>query len=151
MAINQPGVAITIKAFLPTGKTLDEQFEALSIVKTAHETSDYSALLQAAHDVEVKTESKTRRIEVEETTAPEQAETLVQKAQRLGLPWKGISDEALRENFERCESLPPKAPAADLPDPAPVEQDNQTEAAPWADNPPESKPAGRKRAGVGDL
>ena len=63
MAINQQGVAITIKAFLPTGKTLDEQFAALGIVKAAHETGDYSALLKAAHDVEVKTESKTRRIE----------------------------------------------------------------------------------------
>ena len=40
MAINQSGIAITIKAFLPTGKTLDEQFAALLVVKTAHETGD---------------------------------------------------------------------------------------------------------------
>ncbi|RWF74520.1 MAG: hypothetical protein E5X15_09935 [Mesorhizobium sp.] len=60
---NQTGIAIVIKAFLPTGKSLDEQFEALSIVKTAHETSDYSALLKAASIEEVKTEQKTRRIE----------------------------------------------------------------------------------------
>ncbi|MDX8492931.1 hypothetical protein RFN29_15235 [Mesorhizobium sp. VK22B] len=60
---NQTGIAIVIKAFLPTGKSLDEQFAALSIVKTAHETSDYSALLKAASIEEVKTEQKTRRIE----------------------------------------------------------------------------------------
>lgn len=63
MATNQSGIAIVIKAFLPTGKTLDEQFAALSTVKTAHETGDYAALLKAAHDVEIKTEAKTRRVE----------------------------------------------------------------------------------------
>ena len=63
MASNVQGIAITIKAFLPTGKTLDEQFEALSLVKTAHATSDYSALLKAATIDEVKTEQKVRRIE----------------------------------------------------------------------------------------
>lgn len=59
---NQTGIAITITAFLPTGKTLDEQFNALSIVKNAHATSDYAALLVASRDVLVKTEQKTRRI-----------------------------------------------------------------------------------------
>ena len=63
MATNQQGIAIQIKAFLPTGKTIDEQFAALNIVKTAHETGDYAALLAAAQDVEVKTEAKTRRVE----------------------------------------------------------------------------------------
>ena len=63
MAINQSGIAIVIKAFLPTGKTLDEQFAALSIVKKAHETGDYATLLTAAQDVEVKTEAKTRRVD----------------------------------------------------------------------------------------
>lgn len=63
MATNQSGIAIVIKAFLPSGKTLDEQFAALSIVKQAHESGDYAALLKAAHDVEVKTEAKTRRVE----------------------------------------------------------------------------------------
>lgn len=71
MAINQQGIAIVIKAFLPTGKTLDEQFNALTIVKTAHETGDYSPLLAASQDVEVKTEQKTRRIE--EPAAPKPA------------------------------------------------------------------------------
>lgn len=64
MATNQNVIAISIKAFLPTGKTLDEQFAALSIVKNAHETGDYSALLAAAQDVEIKTEAKTRRVEI---------------------------------------------------------------------------------------
>ncbi|UOF80347.1 hypothetical protein [Caudoviricetes sp.] len=63
MAINQPGVAITIKAFLPTGKTLDEQFIALSIVKDAKDSGNYDLLLAAAHDVSIKTEAKTRRVE----------------------------------------------------------------------------------------
>lgn len=60
---NQTGIAIVIKAFLPTGKTLDEQFNALTIVKNAHETGDYSALLKAASVEDVKTEQKTRRVE----------------------------------------------------------------------------------------
>ncbi|QND53449.1 hypothetical protein HB779_17310 [Phyllobacterium sp. 628] len=60
---NQTGIAITIRAFLQTGKTLDEQFNALSIVKAAHETGDYSALLKAATVDEVKTEQRTRRVE----------------------------------------------------------------------------------------
>lgn len=67
MAQNQNVIAISIKAFLPTGKTLDEQFAALSIVKQAHETGDYSSLLAAAQDVEIKTEAKTRRVEIAPT------------------------------------------------------------------------------------
>lgn len=63
MAHNQTGIAIVIKAFLPTGKTLDEQFTALSIVKDAHANGDYSTLLLAAQIDEVKTEQKTRRVE----------------------------------------------------------------------------------------
>lgn len=64
MATNQNFIAITIKASLPTGKTLDEQFAALSIVKTAHETGDYAPLLAAAQDVQIRTEAKTRRVEI---------------------------------------------------------------------------------------
>lgn len=64
---NQTGIAIVIKAFLPTGKSLDEQFAALSAVKTAHETGDYSELLKAATIEEVKTEQKTRRIGAPQT------------------------------------------------------------------------------------
>ena len=76
MATNQNIIAITIRAALPTGKTLDEQFAALSIVKQAHETGDYAPLLKAAQDVEIKTEAKTRRVEIAPQTpeaAPEGA------------------------------------------------------------------------------
>lgn len=63
MAVNQQGIAIVIKAFLPTGKTLDEQFNALSMVKEAHASGDYSTVLKAAQIDEVKAEQKTRRVE----------------------------------------------------------------------------------------
>lgn len=63
MATHKSGIAITIRAFLPTGKTLDEQFAALSAVKAAHESGDYAALLKLATIDDVKTESKTRRVE----------------------------------------------------------------------------------------
>ena len=63
MAVNKAGVAITIKAFLPIGKSLDEQFIALSLVKDAKDTGEYDLLLKAATEVEIKTESKTRRME----------------------------------------------------------------------------------------
>lgn len=59
---NQTGIAISIIAFLPTGKSLDEQFAALTIVKAAHESGDYGPLLAAAKVENVKTEQKTRRI-----------------------------------------------------------------------------------------
>jgi hypothetical protein len=65
MATNQTGIAIVIKAWLPAGKTLDEQFNALSLVKTAHETGDYAPVLAAAKIDEVKAEQKTRRVEDE--------------------------------------------------------------------------------------
>lgn len=68
---NQTGIAIVVKAFLPTGKTLDEQFNALSIVKTAHETGDYAPLLAAASVEEVKAEQKTRRIDDPVEPSPE--------------------------------------------------------------------------------
>lgn len=71
MATNVPGVAIVIKAFLPTGKTIDEQFAALSLIKEAHATGDYSKVLAAAKIEEVKAEQKTRRMEDE----PHQAVT----------------------------------------------------------------------------
>lgn len=63
MASHQTGIAIHIKAFLPTGKSLDEQFAALSLVKEAHASGDYAALLAAATVDAVKTEPKTRRVE----------------------------------------------------------------------------------------
>lgn len=75
MAYNQTGIEISIKAFLPIGKTLDEQLEALTLVKTSHETGDYAALLAAAGIDGVKTVQKTRRIEDEE---PQQAQEVIQ-------------------------------------------------------------------------
>lgn len=72
MAKNVTGIAITIKAFLPTGKSVDEQFAALSVVKEAHETGDYSKVLTSAMIDEVKSEQKTRRIADDPApTAPE--------------------------------------------------------------------------------
>ena len=75
MAKNQTGIAIVIKAFLPTGATIDEQFAALSIVKDAHASGDYTALLKAAKVDEVKTEQKTRRVDDEPATTAGTAET----------------------------------------------------------------------------
>lgn len=71
---NQTGIFITIKAWLPTGKNLDEQYAALSLVKAAHETSDYAPLLNAAKIEQVQTEQKTRRMD----DAP--AQTVEQRA-----------------------------------------------------------------------
>lgn len=71
MAKNQTGIAIVIKAFLPTGSTIDEQFAALSLVKDAHASSDYTVLLKAAKVDEVKTEQKTRRVDDEPATTAE--------------------------------------------------------------------------------
>ena len=65
MAKNQTGIAITIKAFLPIGKTVPEQLAALTMVQTAHETGDYAEVLKAAKVDEVKSEQKTRRVEEE--------------------------------------------------------------------------------------
>lgn len=72
MASHVPGIAIVIKAFLPTGETLDEQFDALSLVKYAHATGDYSKVLAAANIDEVKAEQKTRRIEDQPAAEPAQ-------------------------------------------------------------------------------
>ena len=74
MASHVSGIAITIKAFLPTGKTLDEQFTALSLVKDAHASGDYSAVLKAAKIDEVKAEQKTRRVEDQPQAEPETVE-----------------------------------------------------------------------------
>jgi len=71
MAKNQTGIAITIKAFLPIGKTVPEQLAALTMVQTAHETGDYAEVLKAAKVDEVKSEQKTRRVEEEVKPEPE--------------------------------------------------------------------------------
>ena len=80
MATNQQGIAIIIKAFLPMGKALEDQLAALTLVKTAHETGDYAALLAAAHDVEVKTEQKTRRVEVAPVSPTHEPPAATQRA-----------------------------------------------------------------------
>lgn len=59
----QTGIAISIKAFLPTGKTIDEQFSALSLVRAAHESGDYTEVLKAAQIDSVKAEQKSRIVE----------------------------------------------------------------------------------------
>ena len=97
MAHNQTGIAIVIKAFLPTGKTLDETFNALSIVKTAHETGDYAPLLAAAKVEEVKTEQKTRRIEKETPDVPAEED-------RAELPDRG-RDRPGRKDRDRGDDL----------------------------------------------
>ena len=78
MAVNQNGIAIVIKGFLPMGKVLDDQLRVLNMVKDAHETGDYAPILAAAQDVEVKAEQKTRRVE-----APAASPDPAQKEQPL--------------------------------------------------------------------
>lgn len=80
MATNQTGIVIVIKAFLPTGKTIDEQLDNLNLVKAAHESGDYSAVLKAAHIDEVKAEQKTRR--VEDQPQPEQKQPATEGEQQ---------------------------------------------------------------------
>lgn len=63
MAVNQSGIAIVIRAFLPMGKTLDDQLNALTLVKKAHESGDYSGVLAVAQIEDVKADKKTRRID----------------------------------------------------------------------------------------
>lgn len=91
---NITGIAITIKAVLPTGKTIDEQFEALSMVKEAHASGDYSKVLTAAKIDEVKSEQKTRRVDdetvstdtqVDETTDPKDDSGLTEMFNSAGV------------------------------------------------------------------
>lgn len=70
MKANQTGIFISIKAWLPTGKSLDDQFNALSIVKAAHTTGDYAPLLAAAVVESVQTEQRTRRMDVVQADDP---------------------------------------------------------------------------------
>jgi hypothetical protein len=108
MATNQNIIAITIRAALPTGKTLDEQFAALSIVKQAHETGDYSALLKAAQDVQIKTEAKTRRVEEQPAAAaPEAIPALPPEEEPRAFP--DTSDELSDPDFP-SDVIPPMPP-----------------------------------------
>lgn len=116
---NQTGIAIVIKAFLPTGKTVNEQFEALSIVKTAHETSDYSALLKAASIEEVKTEQKTRRIEDQQQTQTQPATP--------GETMETTSGETAGQEHPEPEVKPEPVDDADVP--AFLKKDKKSKAA----------------------
>lgn len=102
MATNQTGIAIVIKAFLPTGKTLDETYAALTVVKTAHETGNYAPLLALAKIDEVKTEQKTRRFEepvaIVEGSGDVFADIGVEKPTGLTDP-AVIADEVLSTNI----------------------------------------------------
>lgn len=121
--VNQTGIAITIKAFLPTGKTLDEMFTALGIVKAAHESGDYSALLKAAGVEDVKTEQKTRRVEevVQQAAAVETELTGAGALEGAGnvavvSPSRGHQVEAgsgIKEDFDEVEPKGEIDPVAD--------------------------------------
>ena len=57
---NQNGIAITIKGFLPTGKTLEEQFAAMSLVRGAQDDDNamaelISSLIDFTFDAQIKT------------------------------------------------------------------------------------------------
>jgi len=111
MATNQTGIAIVIKAWLPTGKTLDEQLAALTLVKTAHETSDYAPLLAAAQIEAVQTDSKTRRVDAQ--TAEERAVEMANDVQgiaensplvdMLTQPEPAATDDAMAERASPIE------------------------------------------------
>lgn len=140
MAVNQTGIAISIKAFLPTGKTLDEAFNALSIVKTAHESGDYTALLAAAQIDEIKTEQKTRRIEADKNGQPENHGVTVADMVNKADPLAADPDFA-----DLPEVATEAAPEPD--DGLAVVEDGRP--LPWADEAPAEeaqKPKGKKKA-----
>ncbi|MER9628393.1 hypothetical protein [Mesorhizobium sp. M0296] len=110
---NQTGIAITIRAFLQTGKTLNEQFEALSIVKTAHETGDYSELLKAATVEDVKTEQKTRRIE---DAAPLSGSNGTSVSQSTSTETSGGTTSDEQKPDPEPEAKPEPAADADVPE-----------------------------------
>lgn len=59
---NQNGIAITIKGFLPTGKTLEEQFAAMSLVRGAQDDDNAMAeLISSLTDLKFDAQIKTRR------------------------------------------------------------------------------------------
>lgn len=59
---NQNGIAITIKGFLPTGKTLEEQFTAMTLVRAAQDDPEQiSSLAVQLTDYSFDAQMKTRR------------------------------------------------------------------------------------------
>lgn len=125
---NVSGIAIVIKAFLPTGKTLDEQFAALSIVKTAHETSDYSSLLKAASIEEVKTEQKTRRIEDQPQTQTTQDATSQSSGHATGAA-PDLADAAHTDLGPSTTEQTPADPDPEADVPAFLKKDKKSKAA----------------------
>ncbi len=69
MATLQQGVEITIRAFLPVGKSLEEQHDALTLVKEAKTSGKFDALLDKSLDLVVKTEMRNRRTTAEAPAA----------------------------------------------------------------------------------
>jgi hypothetical protein len=59
---NQTGIAITIKAFLNTGTSAEDQYKALGVLMDAQKSGDYTKLLGMSTVEEVKAEQKTRRV-----------------------------------------------------------------------------------------
>lgn len=117
MAVNQTGIAITIKAFLPTGETIKEQRDTLDKVVKAHETGDYSDVLKAAIIDSVKSEQKTRRVEnpVAATIADGLNEALASAKEE---PLSFVGDEelanALKEEDQRSELAKEFDPTGEL-------------------------------------
>jgi len=67
---NQNGIAVTIKGFLPTGKTMDEQFEAMSLVRAAQgDRHEVPELIRHLTDFSFDAVIKTRRGPKEEEAA----------------------------------------------------------------------------------
>lgn len=98
---SQTGILINIKAWLPIGRSIDEQYEALTVVKTAHETGDYSALLTKATVEEVKTEQKTRRnIETATEAAPSADQPALDLAPAITTPPTVADTDTLAEEDE---------------------------------------------------
>lgn len=59
---NQNGIAITIKGFLPIGKTLEEQLEAMSLVRAAQENiHEVAELINSLTDLAFDAQIKSRR------------------------------------------------------------------------------------------
>ncbi|NJL06845.1 MAG: hypothetical protein HC900_00215 [Methylacidiphilales bacterium] len=57
-------IALTIKASIQVGRDMDAHLAALTAIKEAHESGDYTKVLAMATIDAVKSEQKTRRIDV---------------------------------------------------------------------------------------
>lgn len=106
------GIAITIRAFLHTGKTLDEQFAALTMMKDAHASGDYSKVLAVAQIDEIKAEPKTRRVNSE--AAPVEPPVAPVAAPAAEQDYEPVYDGAVNvdSDFDDLpDELPAEAPA----------------------------------------